>query len=118
MDAAQETFLACDDLGVSIVSTCWGIYKTKPERVLIDIFKISGASHFNEIEKKSYFFFFVFANIKMKIKILFTEDRIIFWDGVVLYFECVYVLHVSIYVCVCLCLCVLVDICRQCGESL
>ncbi len=102
MDAAQETFLACNDLGVSIVSTCWGIYKTKPERVLIDIFKISGASHFNEIEKKSYFFFFLFANIKMKIKILFTEDRIIFGDGVVLYFECVYVLHVSTYVCVCL----------------
>ncbi len=61
MDAAQETFLACDDLGVSIVSTCWGIYKTKPERVLIDIFKISGASHFNEIEKKSYFFLFCFC---------------------------------------------------------
>ncbi len=61
MDAAQETFLACDDLGVSIVSTCWGIYKTKPERVLIDIFKISGASHFNEIEKKKLFFLFCFC---------------------------------------------------------
>ncbi len=117
MDAAQETFLACDDLGVSIVSTCWGIYKTKAERVLIDIFKISGASHFNEIEKK-LFFLFCFCKYQNEDQILFTEDRIIFWDVVVLYFECVYVLHVSIYVCVCLCLCVLVDICRQCGESL